>query len=81
MPLYVLQVACDLCNGLHPTNDVIKLDEGPQGKETVAAFYADRPVPPDVAVRNQTFRCPNTGQTFCPKSDEKVFIVPAPYRL
>jgi hypothetical protein len=81
MPLYVLQVACEFCNGVHPTNDVIKLDDGPQTKETVAGFYANRPVPADVAVRNQTFRCPTTGQAFSPMSDDKVYIVPAPYRL
>jgi hypothetical protein len=81
MPLFVLQVACDLCNGVHPTSDILKLDDGPLAKETVAAFCTDRPIPPDLAVKNQTFRCPVTGQTFSPKSYEQVFVIPAPYRL
>jgi hypothetical protein len=81
MPIYVLDVMCDRCGGVHPTGMVLKLDDGPPAQETVAAFYADRPVPPDVAVRNETFRCPVTGESFTPASDDKVVIMPAPYRV
>ncbi len=81
MPLHVVQVACDLCSGVHTTEIALKLDDdGPQKRESVASFYAGKKIPPGLAVRNDTFRCPVTGGKFSPKSDEKVFVMPAPFR-
>src|SRR5262245_25147629 len=81
MPLFVIQVKCPLCDGEHPTGIVLKLDDGPLAKETVATFCADRKVPPDLALRGKKFVCSATGDSFSPESDEAVLIVPQAYRF
>lgn len=81
MPYHVIQVECGVCSGLHTTEIVLKLDDGPPAKESVASYYGGKAVPPAVAVRDQVFRCPATGEKFKPGSDEKVFVMPAPYRV
>lgn len=81
MPLFVIQVRCSFCNEEHPTGMVLKLDEGPLVKESVATFTGDGPVPPDLRVLNTVFVCPTTGQSYRPESNDHVLIVPNPYRL
>jgi len=80
MPLYVLQVVCGHCDAVHSTGMVVKLDDGPTEKTSVASYYTDRPVPGEVSMQNETLRCPTTGQVYSPTADT-VLIVPAPYRL
>ena len=81
MPLFVIQVRCPHCDGEHATGIVLKLDDGPIAKQSVATFCADRPVPPDLALRKREFVCPVTGQTFSPPSDEDILVTPQPYRF
>jgi hypothetical protein len=75
MPLYVIQVQCDHCSSTHPTGIVLKLDDGPVAEQTIAAFCGDQPVPKELSLRNETFRCPITGEEFRAKSDEQFLIV------
>jgi hypothetical protein len=80
MALYVLQVVCEHCDGVHSTGMVLKLDEGPTAQQSVASFYADRLVPGELSLQKETFRCPLTGEPYSAPPD-RVLIVPAPYRL
>jgi hypothetical protein len=81
MPLFVIQVRCALCDTEHPTGMVLKLDEGPVEKQSVATFCGDQRVPPDLSVLKSKFVCPLTGQSFSPASNDDVYVVPQAYRF
>ena len=81
MPLFVIQMRCPHCGAEHPTGMVLKLDDGPLAKESVATFCADRPVPPELALRNTKLVCPATGESFSPGSDEDILVAPQAYRF
>ena len=81
MPLFVIQVRCPHCGSEHASGMVLKLDDGPIVTESVATFCADRPVPPDLLLKNHKFVCPVTGESFSPPTDDDVLVVPQPYRF
>jgi len=81
MPLFIIHVKCDQCSSTHPTGIVLKLDDGPIAEQSVAAFCGDKPVPKELSLRKETFRCPVTGDEFMAKNDDQLLIVPQRHRF
>jgi hypothetical protein len=81
MPLFAIHVKCPQCPDAHTTGIVLMIDDGPIAEQSIAAFCGDNPVPLDLSFRNETFRCPVTGEEFKAKTDDELLIVPARHRF
>ena len=86
MPAYEIYVGCNECNREHRILMKIHLDEGPDGKQSVAEFFRGRSAPPQVtSIHGHKALCLRTGKTFKLEKDEQIFLVPpnsktAPHR-
>jgi len=78
MPAYEIVVHCPDCGGEHPILIKIHLDEGPEGKQSIAELFHDRAAPPQVAaIRGHKGLCLKSGRSFKLESDADIFLVPS----
>jgi hypothetical protein len=77
MPTYEIYFRCDDCTQEHPNHLRIYLDDGPEHKETLAAFLRRFSMPPQVAtLRGRKAFCLKTGRQFRLENDDQIFLVP-----
>jgi hypothetical protein len=58
----------------------VHLDDGPDRKQTVAEFFAEASVPPQLlAIRGHDALCLKTGKKFNLESDDQLFLVPTTF--
>jgi len=77
MPTYEIYFRCDDCNQEHPNLLRIYLENGPERKETLAAFLRNYSMPPQVTtMRGRKAFCLKTGRRFKLERDEQIFLVP-----
>jgi len=77
MPAYEIYFRCDDCKREHPIHLRIYLNEGPEHKETLAAFLRRYSMPPQVtSLRGRKAFCLKTGRRFKLESDDQIFLVP-----
>ena len=77
MPAYEIYFRCADCKREHPIHLRIHLDDGPQRKETLAAFFYRGSMPPQVAaIRGRKAFCLKTGRSLKLDNDDHIFLVP-----
>jgi hypothetical protein len=58
----------------------VHLDEGPDRKQTVAEFFPERSVPPQIlAIRGHDALCLKTGKKFKLENDDQLLLVPTTF--
>jgi hypothetical protein len=74
---YDISFYCDKCRQSHPLGVEIPITNGPPVKQSVGAFLAGKPVPPEIAeLIDSQVLCPKTGEMFTRKDLLKIFLVP-----
>jgi len=77
MPAYEIYFHCNECDREHPIHVRIHINDGPEYKDTLAAFLLRHSVPPQVtALRGRKVFCLRTGKIFRLESDGQIFLVP-----
>jgi hypothetical protein len=78
MPAYEIFVHCKDCGGEHPILMRIHLDDGPDGKQSIAELFRDRAIPPQVAaITGHKVLCLKTGRYFKLENAADIFLVPS----
>jgi len=78
MPAYEILVHCKDCGGEHPILMRIHLDDGPDGKRSIAEWFRERAVPPQVAaIRGHKVLCLKSGRHFQLESDADILLAPS----
>jgi hypothetical protein len=77
MANYDISFFCEQCKQTHPLGIKIPVKGGPPIKRSVGAFYAGKPVPPEIAnLIDSQVLCPKTGKMFTRKDIQQIFFVP-----
>ncbi len=77
MPTYHVHVQCRECGGDHPILMKISLGTGPSRTQSIAEWFKERPVPPQVlALKRHSAPCLKTRKKFTLQEDDRVFLVP-----
>jgi hypothetical protein len=80
MPVYDVFVQCAHCGGEHPVLMRIYLVDGPERKQSIAALFHGRPLPPQVsALKRHTALCLKTGKKYQLDQDERIYLSPASF--
>jgi hypothetical protein len=78
MPAYEIYIHCNECGAEHPLLMRIVLDDGPDRKQSIAASFHGRSMPPQVgAIKGHKALCLKTGKKFQLENYDEVFLVPA----
>ena len=65
MPKYDVHVTCSECSQMHFVNVRLDLDENGLDRKTLAEYFADRPIPSQIAfMQTNNYRCPHTKQLY-----------------
>jgi hypothetical protein len=82
MPAYEIYFRCNDCKREHPIHLKIHLNDGPDHKQSIAAFFRGRSMPPQVtAIQGHKAFCLKTGKTFKLENDDQIFLVPLTFPL
>ena len=77
MPTYKIYFRCDDCKQEHHNHLRIYLDDGPEHKETLAAYLCRYSMPPQATtLRGRKAFCLKTGGRLTLESDDQIFLVP-----
>src|SRR5262245_25613369 len=77
MPTYEIYFRCDDCNQGHPNHLRIYLEDGPEHKETLAAYLCGYSMPPQATtIQGRKAFCLRTGRRFKLESEDQMFLVP-----
>ena len=77
MPTYEVYIHCVFCAGEHRLLMRVHLDDGPDRKQTVAEFFSEGSVPPQIlAIRGHDALCLKTGKKFKLENDNQLLLVP-----
>jgi hypothetical protein len=76
MPRYDILAVCNACGDEHPTELSVFLDSGPNKKESVAAVYAKKDLPPNLAtLKDIRVYCPRTGRQYAQTNYKQIFLI------
>ena len=77
MPAYEIYFRYDECEREHPIHLRIHLKDGPERKETLAAFLLRHSMPPQVmALRHRKVFCLKTGKALKLAKDDQILLIP-----
>ena len=77
MPTYEVSVHCKDCGRDHPVLLRIYVEDGPDGKRSIAESFHGRSIPPQVAaIRGHNAVCYKTGRKFQLENNDEIFLVP-----
>jgi hypothetical protein len=77
MPAYDIYVQCIDCGSEHPLLMKIFLADGPDRSQSIAEWFTERPVRPQVlALKRHSALCLKTGKKHPVGADDKIFLVP-----
>ena len=80
MPTYEVYFHCVFCAGEHGLLMRVHLDDGPDRKQTVAEFFPEGSVPPQIlAIRGHDALCLKTGKKFKLENDDQLLLVPTSF--
>ena len=80
MPTYEVYIHFVLCADEHRLLMRVHLDDGPDRKQSVAEFFAEASLPPQLsAIRGHDALCLKTGKKFKLESDDQLFLVPTAF--
>lgn len=77
MPKYDILAMCNACGDEHSTELSVFLDSGVLKKQSVAAVYPGKNLPPDLAtLKHVRVYCPKTGRGYAQTDYKRIFLVP-----
>ena len=77
MPRYDILAVCNACGDEHSTQLSVFLDAGPSKKQSVAAAYPKKNLPPNLTtLKDVRVYCPKTGRQYAQTDHKQIFLVP-----
>ncbi len=77
MAIYEVYFRCDDCKREHPVHVRINLDDGPDHKESIAEFFRNSTLPPQVSgIQGHRAFCLKTGRPCKLENDNQILLVP-----
>jgi hypothetical protein len=74
---YDIFALCNACGDVHRTGNAIMLLTGPRQKQSVAAAFAGKELPSDLAaLKNSRVSCSKTGRQYAQTDYKQIFLVP-----
>jgi hypothetical protein len=74
---YDILARCNACGDEHPTELSVFLEVVPTKKQSVAAAYPDKNLPPNLAtLKDVRVYCPKTGRQYAQTDFKQLFLVP-----
>ncbi len=77
MPNYDVYAFCNICGGTHPSGIGFTWEDGPDQKTKVADAFDGIELPPGiVTIKNNYFKCKETGEMYLQEDNDQLFLVP-----